>query len=146
MSTLKPDTRLTTASIPSAKISSGDKWSLFENLTGDPAELARQVVTIGPEKALSRCPVRRFGNLLSVERAEQERLEAVVDIAEERIAAAATTPTCIGVFGPAGSGKTFAATNLADHLGRERPSTRFTFDARSMKEEQFVAEIGRAHV
>lgn len=139
MSKLTPDTRLTTASIPSAKISSGDKWSLFENLTGDPAELARQVVTIGPEKALSRCPARRFGNLLSVERAEQERLEAVVDIAEERIASAATTPTCIGVFGPAGSGKTFTATNLADHLGRDRPHTKFTFDARSMKEEQFVA-------
>ncbi|GAB7328068.1 hypothetical protein MBLNU13_g00109t1 [Cladosporium sp. NU13] len=139
MSNLKADTRLTTASIPSAKISSGDKWSLFENLTGDPAELARQVVTIGPEKALSRCPARMFGNLLSVDRAEQERLEAVVDIAEERIAAAATTPTCIGVFGPAGSGKTFTATNLADHLGRERPHTKFTFDARSMKEEQFVA-------
>lgn len=97
MSNLKADTRLTTASIPSAKISSGDKWSLFENLTGDPAELARQVVTIGPEKALSRCPARRFGNLLSVDRAEQERLEAVVDIAEERIAAAATTPIHVSV-------------------------------------------------
>lgn len=139
MSKLTPDTRLTTANIPSAKISTGDKWSLFENLTGDPAELARQVVTIGPEKALSRCPARKFNNLLSVERAEQERLEAVIDITEERLAAGATTPTCIGVFGPAGSGKTFTATNLADHLGRERPHTKFTFDARSMKEEQFVA-------
>jgi hypothetical protein len=139
MAKLTPDTHLTTASIPSAKISSGDKWSLFESLTGDPAELARQVVTIGPEKALSRCPVRKFGNLLSVERAEQERLEAVIDIAEERIASAATTPTCIGVFGPAGSGKTYTATGLADHLGRERSCTNFTFDARSMKEEQFVA-------
>jgi hypothetical protein len=130
---------MTTASIPSAKISSGDKWSLFESLTGDPAELARQVVTIGPEKALSRCPVRKFCNLLSVERAEQERLEAVIDIAEERIASAAITPTCIGVFGPAGSGKTFTATNLSDYLGQERPYTKFIFDARSMKEEQFVA-------
>ena len=94
MSTLKPDTRLSTASIPSARISSGEKWSLFESLTGDPAELARQVVTIGPEKALARCPVRKFGGMLSVERAEQERLEAVIDIVEERIASGATTPTC----------------------------------------------------
>ena len=139
MSTLKPDTRLSTASIPSARISSGEKWSLFESLTGDPAELARQVVTIGPEKALARCPVRKFGGMLSVERAEQERLEAVIDIVEERIASGATTPTCIGVFGPAGSGKTFTATNLADHLGQERPCTKFVFDGRSFKEEQFVA-------
>lgn len=139
MSNLKPDTRLSTASIPSSKISSGDKWSLFETLTGDAAELARQVVTIGPEKALSRCPLRRFGNMLSFDRAEQERLEAVVDIVEERITAGATTPTCIGVFGPAGSGKTFTATNLADHIGRERPYTKLTFDGRAMKEEQFVA-------
>ena len=78
MSTLKPDTRLSTASIPSARISSGEKWSLFESLTGDPAELARQVVTIGPEKALARCPVRKFGGMLSVERAEQEREKARV--------------------------------------------------------------------
>lgn len=139
MSNLKADTALTTASIPSSKISIGEKWSLFESLTGDPAELARQVITLGSEKALSRCPVRRFGDLVSVERAEQERLEAVIDIIEERIASNATTPTCIGVFGPVGSGKTFTATNLADHIGRDRDYTKFTFDGRSTKEEQFLA-------
>lgn len=77
--------------------------------------------------------------MLSVERAEQERLEAVIDISEERIASEATTPTCIGVFGPAGSGKTFTAMNLADHLGKDRSCAKFTFDARTMKEEQFAA-------
>ncbi|KAK6433315.1 hypothetical protein LTR95_010508 [Oleoguttula sp. CCFEE 5521] len=141
MSNLTADNNFTSASIPSARISSMERetWQLFSSLTGDPQETARQVVTLGPHKALSRCPIRQFGNLLSIERTEQERLAAVMDIAEERVAANETQPTCIGIFGPAGSGKKYTATNLAEHLGRDRKVTTLTFDGRILKDEYFTA-------
>lgn len=139
MQQIAPDHDFASASIPSTKISSGDKWSLFDSLTGDPAEVARQVATLGPDKALPKCPTRHFGDLVSVERAEQEGLAAVIDIVEERLSANETSPTCIGVFGPAGSGKKFTAKNLASHIGRERQVAPLHYDARTLKAEDFCS-------
>ncbi|KAK5131998.1 hypothetical protein LTR08_000419 [Meristemomyces frigidus] len=126
-------------SIPASQISSGEKWSIFESVTGDPAELARQIVTRGPQKALGSCPVQLFGKLITVERNEQESLRAVVDAVHERLASSALRPTSIGVLGPPGSGKKFTTSNVADHIAGDRPVQKLTYNARLLKSNDLVA-------
>lgn len=133
------DKQLAAASIPSARISSGERWSICESVTGDPAELARQIVTHGPEKALAICPVQRFANLLTVDRNEQEGLRAIVDAVHERLAAKLPRPTSIGILGPPGSGKKFLTSNVADHIAGDRPIQKLTYNARLLRSEDFIA-------
>ncbi|KAK3111134.1 hypothetical protein LTR53_013916 [Teratosphaeriaceae sp. CCFEE 6253] len=139
MDKLVPDKQHAAVNIPSARISSGDKWSIFDSITGDPAELARQIVTLGPERALASVPIQRFGDLLTVERAEQESLRAVVGAANERLNAVTARPTSIGIIGAAGSGKKFTAANLAAHVGTDKPAIRLTYNARLLKSDDLVA-------
>ena len=139
MEKLVPDKQHASVSIPSGRISSGDKWSIFDSVTGDPAELARQVVTLGPEKALASCPMQRFGELLTVDRPEQESLRAVVGAVHERLNAITARPTSIGILGAAGSGKKFTAANLAAHVSRDRPAKRLNYNARLLKADDLVA-------
>ncbi|KAI7680630.1 hypothetical protein KC322_g14399, partial [Hortaea werneckii] len=126
-------------SIPSSRISSGERWSIMDSVTGDPAELARQIVTHGPEKALAACPVQRFAGLLSTDRSEQESLRAVVDAMHERVEAKTPQPTSIGILGPPGSGKKFTTSNIAEYVAGDRPVQRLTYNTRLLKSEDFVA-------
>lgn len=139
MDRLSPDKQHAAVSIPSSRISSGDKWSIFEAVTGDPKELARQVATVGPEKALAACPVQRFGKLLAVERAEQENLRAVVDAINERLHSNGPKPTSIGISGLPGSGKKFTAANMADHIAGHKAVHRLNYNARLLKSEDLIA-------
>ncbi|TKA79507.1 hypothetical protein B0A55_02449 [Friedmanniomyces simplex] len=139
MEKLALDKQHAAVSIPSARISSGDKWSIFDSMTGDPAELARQIVTLGPEKALAACPVQRFGKLLTVERPEQESLRAIVDAVHERLNSSTRRPISIGILGSAGSGKKFTASNLAAHMSNDRPANRLNYNARLLKSNDLVA-------
>lgn len=123
MSQLTPEKRLSVVNIPSTRISTGDSFSIFDTMTGDPAEVARQIVTVGPDRALARCSVRRFGDLQSVDRTEQESLGSIVDTMNERLASGNVTPTCIGLTGPVGAGKKFAAENISEQVG-ERSTLR----------------------
>lgn len=139
MEKLTPDTRYASVSIPSGRISSGDKWSIFESVTGDPAEVARQIVTLGPEKALASCPIQQFGDLLTVERGEQESLRAVIDAVHERIESETSQPTSIGIVGPPGSGKKFTTSNVAKYIGAGKPMQKLTFNARLLRLEDLTA-------
>jgi hypothetical protein len=139
MERISLDKQHASVSIPSARISSGEKWSIFDAVTGDTAELARQIVTLGPEKALAACPVQRFGQLLSVERAEQESLRAIVVAIHEGLNSTEPRPNSIGLIGPAGSGKKFTASNVADHIAEDRPSVKLTYNARLLKSEDLEA-------
>lgn len=139
MQTLSPDKQHAAVSIPSSRISSGDKWSIFEAVTGDPKELARQIVTLGPEKALAACPVQRFGKLLVVERAEQENLRAVIDAVKERLNSSSLSPTSIGISGLPGSGKKFTIANMADHIAGDKAVHRLNYNARLLKSEDLIA-------
>ncbi|KXS97477.1 hypothetical protein AC578_9071 [Pseudocercospora eumusae] len=136
---LKAEKRFSTVSIPSGRISSGDSWSIFDAVTGDPAEVARHIVTQGPENTLCRCPLQRFGNLLSVERTEQESLRAVVDAVQERLSLKTAQPTSIGILGPPGSGKKFVAANLAKHFARDAKVKQLVFNGRLLRLEDLVA-------
>ncbi len=132
MENLSLKERVSTVSVPSSKISSGDSFSIFDGLTGDPAEVARQIVTLGPERALAHCSVRKFGQLQSADRIEQESLGSIVDTMHERLASNITTPTCIGVLGPVGSGKKFVATGLLDTVSERWPIRKLTYNTRVM--------------
>lgn len=139
MASLAPEKSFSAVSVPSTNISSGDSFYIFESLSGDVSELARKIVTDGPDKALARCSVKRIGELQSVERTEQESLGAIVHTIHERLTSKATTePTCIGVLGPPGSGKRFAANSVAKHVTEEWPIRRTTHDARVMRSQDLV--------
>ena len=124
--------------VPSTRISSGDSFSIFDALTGDPAEVARQIVTKGPDRALAHCSVRRFGNLQSVDRTEQESLGSIVDTMHERLESGNVTPTCIGVLGPVGSGKKFVAGSLSEQVSERWPIRKLTYNARVMRLEELT--------
>ena len=138
MDRLAPETRLSTVNVPSTKISSGDSFSIFDAMTGDPAEVARQIVTVGPDRALARCSVRQFGDLQSVDRVEQESLGSMVDTMNERLASDNTTPTCLGLMGPVGSGKKFVARNLSDQVGERWPIRKLAYNARVIRLEDLT--------
>ena len=125
--------------IPSSKISSGELWSIFDDVTGDPAEVSRQIIISGPEKALARCPTQQFGDLVSVERSEQESLRSVVAAIEQRLNSENPQPTSTGVFGPSGSGKKFIASNLVKHFATGVTIRELTYNARLLRREDLIA-------
>lgn len=133
------DKRFSSVNIPSGRISSGDSWRIFDEVSGDPAEVARQIVHSGAEKTLVRCPAQRFGDLLSVERSEQESLRAVVDAVQERLNFETAQPTSIGIMGPAGSGKKFVASNLAKHFAQNGNVKQLTFNGRLLRLDDLIA-------
>jgi hypothetical protein len=136
---LAAEKQFSVVSIPSGRISSGDTWAVFDAVTGDAAEVGRQIVRLGTEKALAMCPLQRFGNLLSVERAEQESLRAIVDAVQERLNLETSQPTSIGILGPPGSGKKFVASNLALHFSQSTNIKQLTFNGRLLRLEDLVA-------
>lgn len=138
MEGLKPDKGFSVVSIPSTRISSGDSFSIFDNLTGNREEIARQIVSEGPDIALERCPVRQFGDLRSFDRTEQESLGSIVDTLHERLESNNITPTCVGILGPVGSGKKFIAKNLSAHVTEKWSIRTVTYNTRVMRIEDLI--------
>jgi hypothetical protein len=140
-SALLQDKLISVATIPSAQISArdGDSWSIFGAVTGLQAEVARQIVLSGPERPLARCSVQQFGDLLSVDRSEQESLRAVVDAVRERMQLDIKKPTSIGIVGPHGAGKKFVASNLAKYLAASSDAETLHFNCRLIRLEDLMA-------
>jgi hypothetical protein len=138
MDGLTPEKGVSSVNIPSNRISSGDSFSIFEALTGDPGEVARQIVTQGSEHALASCPIRKFGELQSVDRIEKESLGSIVDTMHERLESGLAFPTCIGVLGPIGSGKKFVASNLAQTVSEKWPIRKLAYNARAIRMEELI--------
>ncbi|KAK3711957.1 hypothetical protein LTR37_009269 [Vermiconidia calcicola] len=138
MDQISPEQGLSAVNVPSTRISAGDNFFIFDTLTGDPSEVARQIVTHGPDRALARCPVRKFGKLLSVDRFEQESLGSIVDTMHERLESGNVTPTCIGVHGPIGSGKKYVAASLSETVSERWPVGRLAYNARVMRLEDLT--------
>ncbi|KAF2716508.1 hypothetical protein K431DRAFT_298621 [Polychaeton citri CBS 116435] len=132
MEGLTPNKTFSAVQMPSGRISTGDRWSIFNELTGDPAEIARRVVTHGPDRALSHCSVQKFGDMLSVDRFEQESYRAVLDTISEHMSAKRKAPTCIGFRGSSGAGKKYVASNLAKQLGNVQEIRILTYDSRNL--------------
>jgi hypothetical protein len=89
--------------------------------------LAQLTAQYGLDKALSKVPAFRIGNLFTVDRSEAESLRTLDGLIRmyEGIKPQ-KTPLCIGVFGPPGAGKSFGVKALAKGiLGREVPFLEF---------------------
>jgi len=90
---------------------------LAQQCCDDLVSLARQIVKIGPEKALNNIPLGRFGKLLTVDRSEIESYRTVAALVQEYIhQEKADKPVSIAVFGAPGSGKSFGIKEIANSL------------------------------
>jgi hypothetical protein len=98
-----------------------DRSNLFRDLTGVGPEYvlakATDVVIRGREKALSPIPRAEYGKYFTVDREEIERINSVRNLVLSYQAHTADRrPLSLGVFGPPGSGKSFAIKQLASDL------------------------------
>jgi len=111
-----------------------DSWSILEMVSQVKKieDMAREIVTLGiegAEKHLVSIPILQIGDLVAVERREIEAYrgiqatiaEYIKHIAEhsrnrEKKPKPRLTPLNIAVFGPPGSGKSFAIREVAQHI------------------------------
>jgi hypothetical protein len=125
MQTSPPNESLITLSIPSEDISSGktSHWSILHHNSGDPVQVAHDIVKKGTHSAANWIPVAQFGRLILLDRSEIEAFRTMFNAIYEYLSAPQTKPINIGVFGSRGSGKSFAAVQVANEAvlasGRE---------------------------
>jgi hypothetical protein len=106
-------------------------WSILEQNFPDVAderddaggilEECRKIVEYGDSNDL-RFPTMRVGKLLVTSRDEMESVTAVRELMESYVGGKMPTPLSIGVFGPPGSGKSFAIKELAANIPTGRYS------------------------
>jgi hypothetical protein len=100
-------------------------WTILE--TKHPADtlsdLAERIVRTGVKSALGGVPVLTFEKLVTVDRHEIEAVRSIERLITESCRRHDKAPLCIGVFGPPGSGKSFAVKQVARHSqpGRIEP-------------------------
>jgi hypothetical protein len=80
-------------------------------------DLAHRIVRLGPERALAGMPLGRFGAMVTADRREIEEFRSIQNLIAEYCAIPLPPrPLSIAVFGPPGSGKSFAVTQVARSL------------------------------
>ena len=90
-------------------------WTILETQSLGSLELiAKQIVLEGLELALSGVPIGRYGKMVTVDRKEIEALNCVGGLIREYFQQPQKTPLSIAVFGPPGSGKSFAVKQVAN--------------------------------
>ena len=103
-------------------------WTLLKDQAPDSLEgVARKIVREGLEHALSGIPIGRFGKLASVDRREIEALNCISSLIREYCQRHQNKPFSIAVFGPPGSGKSFAVSQGANSV-RPREIEVLTFN------------------
>ncbi len=90
-------------------------WSLLrEHGNGEYRAIAERVLLEGEGPAAAGVPVERMGSWASVDRAEIESMRSIRNIVSEYLALTRRLrPLSIAVFGPPGSGKSFAIKQMA---------------------------------
>ncbi|KAF3175202.1 hypothetical protein TWF751_004409 [Orbilia oligospora] len=117
--------------IPSDVIGSGSDhyWSILDRMVGDPAQVARDVVKHGiTSSGSSGIPTARFGRLVLVDRHEIESFRIVSNVLRDYIDLPQTRPISIAFFGPRGSGRSYAATEMGRALLNGRNISKFRID------------------
>jgi len=111
MSNLSPDKNVLRFPIPSDVIGSGEEpnWSILDYTVGDPANVGREIVRDGIDLSSNWIPLAQFGRLTLVDRLEIESFRAVFNTLKEYIDGQHSRPVSIALFGPKGSGKSFAS-------------------------------------
>ena len=103
-------------SICVATIEDDPDWQLLP--LGDPAGalgLARQIVIEGDRAACQGVPVERMGAWTSIDRTEIESVRSLRTIIRQYLShAKRSRPLSVAVFGPPGSGKSFAVKQMAN--------------------------------
>jgi len=94
---------------------------LAATITGDFGDVAMDIALRGPSNALSSVPIERIGNWSSVDRDEIESMRSVQNILSKYVSQYSSgtrleRPLSIAVFGPPGSGKSFAIKQMAKAL------------------------------
>jgi hypothetical protein len=117
-------------SIPSDDIGQGrvGDWSLLDYLVGDPAEVARRIVTKGMYSSVNEVPLARFNHLVLFDRREIELFRTLFNSLIEYLAVPQTRPLNIALFGPKGSGKSYAALQVAETASRGKKVRQLRFD------------------
>src|SRR5579872_2508996 len=110
---------------PCMKAQPESKPDLLQDFTGAGYEyvaaVAADVVRRGWEKALQPAPKAHYGKYLTVDSEEIEGINLVrKKIEEYRVNKAQRTPLSFAVFGPPGSGKSFAVDELSKELLKDK--------------------------
>jgi hypothetical protein len=80
-------------------------------------DIAEEYVTHGKAKALENVPIAQFGKLLTVDKNEIENFRSIQNLVKEYLKDnTANKPLSIAVFGPPGSGKSFAVKSVANSV------------------------------
>ena len=89
-------------------------WTILRvSALKDLEQLYKNIVLIGVEKAVKGVPIGKFGKLETVDRQEIESLKSIQSLIKEYCHRNTDRPLSISVFGPPGSGKSFAVEEIA---------------------------------
>jgi hypothetical protein len=93
-------------------------WTILQDQRAqDLDRLAEEIVSWGPEEALSGVPLGRFGHLLTIDRHEIEAFRSIRSLVNEYCQGGQQVrPLSIAVFGTPGSGKSFGISEVAKAL------------------------------
>ncbi len=112
-----PEPALPTPATGAAPAETARFWTILEDKNPDSLEtVAEQIVRQGLEYALLEVPMGRFGNLKTVDRREIESLHNISSLVRDYCQRYRQTPLSIAVFGPPGSGKSFAVKEVANSV------------------------------
>jgi hypothetical protein len=105
----------TTPSYEIVDIPDQDTWRIFTAVASDDHHsIAGRIVIEGVEDACRGLPIERFGAWSSIDRSEIESMRSVRTIIREYVMQLnRTRPLSLAVFGPPGSGKSFAIKQMA---------------------------------
>jgi len=97
-------------------------WCILNDITELGLEIsAFNQVKIGKDDTLGKVPRGQFRNLITVDRSEIETLCNIRNLIGEYLDnPKITRPLCLAVFGPPGSGKSFAVTEVAKSVAPEK--------------------------
>jgi len=89
-------------------------WTILRDRYYDDLEdLSQRIVLEGAKAALKNIPIGEFGQLVTVDRQEIESLRSIHSLISEYCNQQEDRPISIAVFGPPGSGKSFAVKQIA---------------------------------
>jgi hypothetical protein len=96
-------------------------WTILEDKYPDSLEkIAQRIVLEGLGGTMPEVPVRRFGKLTTVDRREIEALNSISSVIHEYCESRHKSPLSMAVFGPPGSGKSFAVKQVANSVMPEQ--------------------------
>jgi hypothetical protein len=108
---------LSIAELPPRKGNNPSEQSLWtilsESYHNSLEALSEQIVQKGTKNTLNNVPIGKFGKLVTVDRQEIESLRSIQSLIGEYCTQKKERPLSIAVFGPPGSGKSFAVEQIA---------------------------------